>query len=131
MAGVALAAPAHAAGPQFLPLSARAHAPPLQEPVALHISVGEGTQWFCGSGDPSATEAHVPRDAGRLQALQASPQAWLQHTPWAQKPDTHSPAAPHSWPFPFRPHAPPLQDEPRAHWLLLLQEAKQLSPLQA
>jgi hypothetical protein len=92
-----------AAPPQFLPLSQAAHAPDLHNPVVPHVSWLVEAQTPCGSGVPSATAVHNPAEAVRLQLMQASVQALLQHTPWAQAFDWQSSPALHTAPIGFLP----------------------------
>jgi hypothetical protein len=66
----------------------------------------------------------------RLQALQASVQAELQHTPCAQKPDWHSPAVLQSAPLGFFPHEPRTQKFPAKQSVSLVQLPKHAFPLQ-
>jgi hypothetical protein len=106
-----------------------AQAPPLQVPVVPQVDCGVTAHWPWGSGVPSATWPHRPSEPERLQVLQAPSQALLQHTPWAQNPDSHSSAALHSAPFCFRPHEP-LMQWPSTHWVSLVQDLKQLFTLQ-
>jgi hypothetical protein len=95
---------AQAAGLQLLPLSTNAQAPPLHAPVVPHVEGALALHLPWGSGAPSLTVAHRPSEPARLQAMQASEQAWLQHTPWAHVPDRHSPPALHAAPLGFNPH---------------------------
>jgi hypothetical protein len=83
-AGVADVFVAHAAGPQFLPLSQLAQAPDLQAPVVRQVFCRVTAHFACGSGELSATAVHLPSDDVRLQAMQAAVQSELQHTPCAQ-----------------------------------------------
>jgi hypothetical protein len=62
------------------------------------------THTSCGSGAPSGTATHRPSVLVWLQAMQAPEQAELQHTPWAQKPDSHSLPALQAAPGFFFPH---------------------------
>lgn len=95
---------AQAAGLQLLPLSKNPHAPPLHAPVVPQVEGALTLHLAWGSGAPSLTAAHRPSEPARLQAMQAPEQAWLQHTPWAQFPDRHSPPALHAAPLGFNPH---------------------------
>ena len=85
-AGVAEEVLAQTAALQLTPLSTYAQAPATQFPVVPQVPELVATHLPCGSGALSATAVQAPTDAARLQALQASEQAKLQHTPWAQKP---------------------------------------------
>ena len=129
-AGVADVLVAQAAGAQFLPLSQLAHTPALQAPVFPHVFCRVTLHFSCGSGELSATAVHLPRDDVKLQAMQASVQSELQHTPCAQWPDWHLLPVLHSPPFGMRPQDPFTQEFPVTHWVSLAQALKQLAPLQ-
>ena len=105
-AGVADVLVAQAAGAQFLPLSQLAHTPALQVPVVPHVFCRVTLHFSCGSGALSATAVHFPSDDVKLQAMQASVQSELQHTPCAQWPDWHLLPMLHSPPFGTRPQEP-------------------------
>lgn len=122
--GVCEAALEQLAALQILPLAVLAQAPPTHLPV-----MPQGLVWVVamhlpwGSGELSGTSTQRPAVARRLQAMHASPHALSQHTPWAQKPETHSLArlqlAPRGW----RPQdgGAPLQTLPFTHCVLLVQ----------
>jgi hypothetical protein len=129
-AGLAAELVAQAPGAQLLPLSQSAHMPALQVPVVRHVFCRVAWHFSCGSGELSATAVHLPGDDGRLQAMHASVQSELQHTPWAQWPDWHLLPALHSPPLGTRPQDPFVQGFPVTHWLSLAQALKQLAPLQ-
>lgn len=120
---------AQAAGLQLLPLSKNAQTPPLQAPVVPQVAGALTLHLPWGSGAPSLTVVHRPSEPAKLQALQASEQDWLQHTPWAHVPDRHSPPALHAAPLGFRPHDEFSQNCPGTHCLSLAQVEKQLLPL--
>jgi hypothetical protein len=128
-AGVCAEAVAQVADLQASPLAKNAQAPARQAPVVPHVDCAVARHTSCGSGAPSGTAVQSPSVAARLQALQASVQAALQQTPWAQKPDSHSPAALHSAPVGFFPHEPATQKFPGTQSASLVQLRKQLVPL--
>ncbi len=129
-AGVADELEAQAAGAQFLPLSQLEHTPALQVPVVPQVFCRVTLHFSCGSGELSATAAHLPREDVKLQAMHASVQSELQHTPCAQWPDWHLLLVLHSPPFGMRPQEPFTQGFPVTHWVSLAQALKQLAPLQ-
>ena len=88
------------------------------------------TQSSWGSGERSGTALQRPSVEARLQALQASVQAELQHTPCAQDPDWHSPAVLQSAPLGFFPHEPRTQKFPAKQSVSLVQLPKHAFPLQ-
>jgi hypothetical protein len=69
----------------------------------------------------SATAVQTPAVAARLQAMQPSEHALLQHTPWAQKPDVQSFPALQLAPCGLRPQDAFAQKLPATHWLSLVQ----------
>lgn len=95
-------------------------APFRQFPVVPQVLDGVVAHLRCGSGALSATARQSPGVAVRLQAMQASVHALLQHTPWAQKPDLHSVPAPQLAPGGLRPQEALVHTFPEAHWMLLL-----------
>jgi hypothetical protein len=129
-AGVAAELVAQAAGEQFLPLSQLAHAPALQLPVVPHVFCNVTLHFSCGSGELSATAVHLPADDAKSQAMHASVQSELQHTPWAQWPDWHSLPVLHWPPFGIKPHDPFTQRFPLTHCWTVEHATKQLEPLQ-
>jgi len=68
------------------------------------------------------TGAQVPAVPGRLHEKQLAVQAVPQQTPWAQKPDRHSAAPAHDWPFPLRPQDPLMHVAGEAQSALVVQE---------
>jgi hypothetical protein len=94
------------------PLGHTAQAPPWHLPVVPHEAWAVAWQIACGSALPSLTAVQMPGLLDWLQATQAPVQAALQHTPWAQWLDWHSPALPQSAPFGFKPHEPLTQTWP-------------------
>jgi hypothetical protein len=129
-AGVSEEVLEHTACLQASPLAKYAQAPPTHAPVVPQLDCKVAWHSSCGSGDRSATVAHRPSVEGRLQALQASVHARLQHTPWAQFPDWHSPPVLHSAPFGFFPHEPATQKFPATQSVSLVQPAEHAFPLQ-
>lgn len=129
-AGVSLVEEEQSADAQFLPLSKYAQAPLLQEPVVWQVDCAVTLHLPCGSGEPSATEVHVPSELDRLQASHDTSQALLQHTPWAQKFESQSAAAPHIAPIGFFPHEPFTQNLPETQSLSAVQIVPQTLPLQ-
>jgi hypothetical protein len=84
----------------------------------------------CGSGELSATGLHLPTDDAKSQAMHASVQSELQHTPCAQWPDWHSLPALHWPPLGIKPQDPFTQRFPPTHCSTLEHALKQLAPLQ-
>jgi hypothetical protein len=69
----------------------------------------------CGSRTPSATVEHKPNEVTRLQALQVSVQATLQHTPCAQMFESQSAPALHGDPLGRFPHVAFTQNRSFTH----------------
>src|SRR5260370_40787655 len=58
---------------------------------------------------PVGMTVHMPREPDSAHDRQTPSQATLQHTPCAQTPEAHSPAAPQAVPTDLRPQLPPWQ----------------------
>lgn len=129
-AGVSLDEEEQSAAPQFLPLSKYAQAPLLQAPVVWQVDCVLTLHLPCGSGEPSATELHVPSELDRLQASHDTSQALLQHTPWAQKFESQSAATLHIAPGGLFPHELLTQNLPETQSLSVVQIVVQALPLQ-
>lgn len=129
-AGVAEELVAQTAGLQLSPLAKLAQAPDLQAPVVPQVTWAVASHFPCGSGWPSGTSVHSPKEAERLHAMQASLQAELQQIPCAQLLDWHSVGVLHSAPKGLRPQEPFTQKLPAMHSLSLEHATKQLEPLQ-
>jgi hypothetical protein len=114
--------PAHTAAWQGLPAGYFAQPPsPLQVPFCPQLSTGS-TRQRSGSAAPAPSGLHSPGFAGWLQRTHAPVQARLQHTPSAQKPETHSAAEEHAPPSGFLPqlsfmHVRPAQSSSRLQLL--------------
>jgi hypothetical protein len=121
---------AQAAGLHRVSLATYAQAPARQAPVVPQVSDAVALHCPCGSGVPSRTAVHSPSVALRLQALHASVQAELQQVPWAQNPESHSPAPLHSAPSGFLPQKPATQNRPATQSASRVQLEKQADPLQ-
>jgi hypothetical protein len=63
---------------------------------------------------PAGTGTHRPAVPDKLQLRHVPPQASLQHTPSAQKPDRQSPAALQVWPSGFLPQEPVARSQARS-----------------
>ncbi len=87
-------------------------------------------QTFRGSAAPAAMGVQVPSAVDSAQLRQLPVQAESQQTPSTQKPVAHSPAAPHDWPFGFRPQLPFWQDCPAAQSASVAQRLRQEPPEQ-
>jgi hypothetical protein len=123
------AVPAQLAALQFTPLSTYAQPPPTQFPVVPQVSVLVATHLPCGSGALSATLLQLPTLPATLQAMHASVHAWLQHTPWAQKPNSQSAAELQFAPKALSPQEDFVHCFPDTHWVSLVQRSKQVLPL--
>jgi hypothetical protein len=80
-------------------------------------------QMPCGSGALSATVVQSPRVVVRLQAMHAPVHALSQHTPWAQKPVSHSFPALQGAGGDLRPQEELAQNLPVMHCWSLLQRS--------
>lgn len=101
--------PAHVAATHCVPAPYSRQAPlPLQAPSVLQAAVPRSAHWFSGSC-PAVTLVQVPTVPASAHDWQVPPQAVPQQTPCAQKPDTHSPPAPHATPVDFLAQLPPMQ----------------------
>jgi hypothetical protein len=117
----------HLDGTQMVPAAYFSHAPlPLHLPSLPHVAAVWSVHPPCGSLCPAPTLVQVPAVLGEtLHDLQVPLQLVEQQTPWLQKPDLHSLAAPQVWPFPFRPQDPFEQVFGGSQSLLLVQAALQ------
>ena len=102
---------AQAAALHGSPSAKNAHAPARQVPVAPQVDCATALHCSWGSGAPSGTALQSPNVAARLQALHASVQAALQHTPCEQyclpsAAGWHSFPALQAAPAGLRPHDP-------------------------
>jgi hypothetical protein len=104
---------------------------PSHLPSFPQLAAPASVQMPAGSLAPASTRLQRPGDPGRLQDRQAPLQALSQQTPWAQKPDSHSPPAEQAPPFVFLPHEPPWHEVPAEHPVLAVQDSKHRAPLQA
>jgi hypothetical protein len=77
-------------------------------PSVLQLDAPRSAHWFSGSC-PLGTLVQAPTVPASAQDWQVPPHAVAQQTPCAQKPDTHSPLAPHATPVPFFAQLPPMQ----------------------
>jgi hypothetical protein len=85
---------------------------------ALHLSLAPSSQAARVPRGAPLTAEQVPLLAGMSQASHCASQRRLQHTPSVQKPDAHSPSAPHVLPSSFAQApfvAPALHDAPSPH----------------
>jgi len=99
----------------LMPGSTFAHFPDLHSPVVPQVAGAVTPHRPWGSGAPSATAVHRPREPVRLQAMQAPAQGVWQQTPWAQLPDIQSFPLLHSCPSWLFPHEPLGQGLPGTH----------------
>jgi hypothetical protein len=114
-----------------VPCSYRWQLPALQSPLVPQVAVACTTQISAGSGALLATFAQVPFEAGSAHDLQASLQAVVQQTPWAQMFEAHSLLSEQMAPGGFLPHELSLQTFPGAQLASMVQLMKQRLPLQA
>jgi hypothetical protein len=77
-------------------------------PSVLQLDAPRSAHWFNGSW-PAGTLVQVPTVPAIAHDWQVPPHAVAQQTPWAQKPDTHSPLAPQATPVAFFAQLPPMQ----------------------
>ena len=77
-------------------------------PSVLQLDAPRSAHWFSGSV-PFGMFVHAPTVPASAHDWQVPPQAVAQQTPWAQKPETHSPFAPQARPMPFFAQLPPWQ----------------------
>jgi hypothetical protein len=100
--------PVHVAATHCVPAAYSRQAPlPLHMPSLLQLAVPRSAQLFSGSW-PFGTLVHAPTVPASAHDWQP-PQAELQQTPWAQKPERHSPPAPQATPTAFFAQLPPMQ----------------------
>lgn len=108
----------------------KAQVPLRQAPVVPQEDGSVVAHLPCGSGVSSGTGLHSPAELARLHAMHEPVQALSQHTPWAQKPDWHSPRSLQSVPLGLRPQEAPRQKLPSVHWESLVHDPKHALPLQ-
>jgi hypothetical protein len=82
--------------------------PPSQVPSVPQVPAPWSVHWLNGSS-PAATDAQVPTVPVKPHDRQIPMQAVAQQTPCSQKPELHSPAAPHVAPIGFLPQLPEMQ----------------------
>ena len=100
--------PEQVAAMQVVPAAYRRQAPvPLHMPSLLQLEAPRSAHWFRGSW-PFGTLVQAPTVPASAHDWQP-PQAELQQTPWAQKPDWHSPPAAQVAPSVFLIQLPPMQ----------------------
>jgi hypothetical protein len=113
--------PVQVAAAHCVPAAYSRHAPaPLQEPSVLQAVVPRSAHWFSGSA-PFATLVQVPTVPASAQDWQVPPQAVMQQTPCAQKPDRHSPPEPQATPMSFLAQLPPMHVNGATQWLSTVQ----------
>jgi len=101
--------PEQVAAAHWVPAAYSRQAPaPLQAPSVLHAVAPRSEHWFSGSA-PLGTLVQVPTVPASAQDWQVAPQAVMQQTPCAQKPEPHSPLAPQATPTPLRAQLLPMQ----------------------
>jgi hypothetical protein len=101
--------PAQVDAAQVVPLAYRRQAPlPSQVPSVPQVDAPLSVHWLNGSA-PAATDAQVPTVPVSAHDRQMPAQAVAQQTPCSQKPELHSPAAPHVAPIGFLPQLPARQ----------------------
>jgi hypothetical protein len=123
--------PVHVAAAHWVPAAYSRHAPlPLHEPSVLQAVMPRSLHWFSGSM-PFGTLVQVPTVPASAQDWHVPPQPLSQQTPWAQKPDRHSPPAPHAMPGPFLAQLPPMQVKGATQSALTVQVFRQAAPVHA
>jgi hypothetical protein len=104
---------------QYMPLQYVFAGQPLEQRIGQSASVPLQTIVPPQAGLPGSDAGagvQAPLELARLQRSQLPLQAWLQHTPSAQKPDAHSALEPHIAPGTLSvTHAPLSQNRPDAH----------------
>jgi len=101
--------PVHVAATQVVPAAYRRQPPPpSQKPSAPHVATPASVHWFSGSC-PLGTFTQAPIVPAIAHERQLPVQVPMQHTPWAQLPELHSPLPAHAAPSGFRPQLPVLQ----------------------
>jgi hypothetical protein len=121
----------HVGAAHCVPAAYSRQAPlPLHEPSVLQLVVPRSLHWFSGSM-PFGTLVHAPTVPASAQDWQVPPHAVSQQTPCAQKPDRHSPPAPHATPGPFLAQLPPMQVNGETQSVLTVQVVRHAAPPQA
>jgi hypothetical protein len=109
---------AHVSPAQTVPTAYFRQPPaPSHLPSAPHAAAPPSLHMLRLSAAPAAMDVQRPIDEGRAQLRQAPLQASAQQTPSAQKPEAHSAAVVHIWPFCLGPQLP------LTHWWPIWQSA--------
>jgi hypothetical protein len=117
--------PVHVAATQVVPATYRRQPPaPSHVPSAPHVATPASVHWFSGSW-PLGTFTQVPAVPAIAHERQLPVQVPMQHTPWAQLPELHSPSPAHAAPSGFRPQLPVLQTLGEAQSALVVQVVRQ------
>jgi len=123
--------PVHVAATHCVPAAYSRQAPlPLQLPSVLQADAPRSAHWFRGSA-PLATLVQAPTVPVSAHDWHVPPQAELQQTPCAQKPEAHSPPAPQATPLLFLAQLPPMHVNGDTQSASIVQVVRQAAPLQA
>ena len=118
------------AAAQVVPPRYRRQPPvPSQVPSVPQLGAPWSLHWLSGSW-PAGTVEQVPPVPVSAHDMQVPAQAVRQQTPWAQNPLLHSGPAPQDAPRGFRPQLEAVQTLPVVHSVDVVQDARQLLPLQ-
>jgi hypothetical protein len=124
--GVLRRVPVHEAAMQIVSAAYFSQPPkPSHVPVVPQLAAPWSTHWPRGSAAPVSMGQQVPLRSGSAHETQPPPQATLQHTPSAQKPDAHSPPFVQFAPFIFIPQLPETHCWPFAHSVVWVHASKQ------